>query len=67
MNEPCPPFHEKEYRVPRKRDKETGEPIKHSRWVAASAVPRHTKAQSKWFGTYFCEPDGWRNGARISK
>jgi hypothetical protein len=62
----CPPFHEKEYRVKRKLD-EDGNPIKHSRWVRSSPVPRHTKAQDKWFGDNFTEPQGWRKGARISK
>lgn len=64
--EPCPEYDEKLYRqTSRKFDKETGKPIRHSRWVKRSGVPRHSKPQEKWFASNICEPQGWHRGARV--
>lgn len=68
--EPCPEYDEKLYRTTsRKRYKDphprAGEPVRHSRWVSASGVPRYSKPQEKWFGSNIAEPQGWHRGARV--
>lgn len=63
--EPIPPYDEKLYRqTSRKFDKESGKPIKHSRWNRKSGVPRYSKAQEKAFGQRK-EDQGWHRGARV--
>ena len=59
-------YDEKLYRqTSRKFDKETGKPIRHSRWVKKSGLPRYSKAQEKQIGEQFVEPQGWHRGARV--
>ena len=68
--EPIPAYDESLYRkTKRKRynksHKRAGEPIKHSRWVKASGVPRYSKPQEKAIASRFSEPQGWHRGARV--
>lgn len=64
--EEVPVYDEKLYRTTkRKFDKETGKPIRHSRWVKRSGVPRYSKQQEKAIGERFVEPKGWHRGARV--
>ena len=42
-------------------------PVKQSRWVKKSDVPRYTKEQQKALDAVPCDADGWSNGARVRK
>lgn len=42
-----------------------GNPIKQSRWVKSSDVPRYTKEQQAAIAELFHEADGWHRGARV--
>ncbi len=64
MIEPIPAYDESLYRkTKRKFDKESGKPIKHSRWNKKSGVPRYSKPQEKAIGSR--REQGWHRGARV--
>jgi hypothetical protein len=69
--EGIPAYDESLYRkTKRKRYKEAdgkraGQPVKHSRWVKKSGVPRYSKPQEKAIASRFSEQDGWHRGARV--
>lgn len=45
---------------------EEGNPIRQSRWVKKSNVPRYNKEQRKLLDEMnLREPDGWHRGARV--